>query len=282
MNNYPRALPVLSATTPILADLRARIRILEGWGAAEGEAGTLPFGVAAVDAALPGGGLPLACLHEILSADPVHDAAATGFTAILAARLAAHLEERLGEAPVLWLSRARDLHPPGLVAYGLTPNRLVIGRVGSRADLLWALEEAARSAALAAVVGEGAAPGLVESRRLQLAAEAGGVTMLLLGRSAGATGSVTGTAIGGTTAVSRWRIAAAPSHPSDTIGLAEPGVGETVWHVALTRCRGGRSGGWALRWRGPDHGLIPADPADGAEYPLAADGVADRATNQAA
>ena len=280
MNKRPHALP-LPATTHGLADLRACIRTLEGWGA-EGDAGTLPFGLAAVDAALPGGGLPLACVHEILPADPWHDAAATGFAAVLAARLAGHLEERMGQAPVLWLSRARDLHPPGLVPYGLSPNRLVVGRLGSRTDLLWALEEAGRSASLAAVVGEGVAPGLVESRRLQLAAEAGGVTMLLLGRSAGSAGTAAATAIGGTTAVSRWRIAAAPSRPAETIGLAEPGIGQTVWHVELLRCRGGRPGGWTLLWRGRDLGLVPVDREGRAKVQPITDIVASHAANHAA
>lgn len=240
-----------------LADLRARIRSLEGWGQG-GAAGVLPFGLPDLDAALPGGGLPLACLHEILPGDdPPHDAAATGFAAALAARLSA----LRGEAPVLWLSRSRDLYPPGLLAYGLSPARLLVGRADNRADLLWALEEAARSAALAAVIGEGAAPGLAESRRLQLAAEAGGVTLLLLGRAGGcrastraSTGASTGaTRTGaGTTAVTRWQIA---PFPGPFPGPAEePGVGETAWTVELLRCRGGRPGRWPVRWCGPEDG----------------------------
>lgn len=238
-----------------LAALRSRIRALEGWGT-DGAAGILPFDLVEIDAALPGGGLPLACLHEILPADPAHDGAATGFAAVLATRLAI----LTGETPVLWLSRARDLYPPGLAAFGLTPSRLLIGRATSRVDLLWALEEAARSATLAAVIGEGAAPGLSESRRLQLAAEAGGVTLVLLGRATtGTTGSMTATS-GSTTAVTRWRIAAAPG--STTHGRTDPtesGVGKTAWQVELVRCRGGRPGRWTVLSNGPDGTLALSD-----------------------
>ncbi|NBC33870.1 MAG: hypothetical protein GVY13_14445 [Alphaproteobacteria bacterium] len=249
--------PGAGSRAEALAALRDRIRSLEGWGQG-GAAGVLPFGLPDLDAALPGGGLPLACLHDILPGEPPggdapHDAAATGFAAALAARLSA----LCGDAPVLWLSRSRDLYPPGLLAYGLTPARLLAGRTDSRADLLWALEEAARSAALAAVIGEGAAPGLAESRRLQLAAEAGGVTLLLLGRAGRREASAKAGRNGaGTTAVTRWEIAAAPG---PALAPDEPGVGETAWNIALTRCRGGRPGRWTLLWRGPAGGFALCD-----------------------
>lgn len=221
----------MPAPTPaLLAELRATIRRLEGVG--EGGGRVLPLGVPAVDGALPDGGLPMGCLHELAASDP---GAGTAFAAALGARFA----ERAG-GPVLWILGGRDLHAAGLAAYGLTPDRLIAVRATRAADLLWAMEEALRCRGLAAVLGEAAALDLTASRRLQLAAEAGGVTGLLLRldpRHAPAG-----------TAVTRWRIAAAPSEASAEDG---PGVGPERWRVELLRCRGGRPGAWTLEWRGP-------------------------------
>ncbi len=227
-----------------LAALRARVRALEG---AAGGGGVLPLGLGPVDAALLGGGLPLGCLHEVLGpadAGP-GDGAATGFVALVLARLAA----RAG-GTALWLTQDGDLHAPGLARYGLTPDRLIVARARRPVDLLWALEEAARSGAVAAVAGEAAAADLTASRRLQLAAEAGGVTTLLLRRRGAAR---TGTA------VTRWRVAALAERPI----AGEPGIGAPRWRLELLRCRGGRPGDWAVEWRGPATGLalLAAAPA---------------------
>jgi len=244
-----------------LAALRARIRRLERGGA--GPAAVLPLGPAAIDSALPGGGLPLACLHEIaVGADGEPAGAATrgpagpaggagalagGAAAGFAAAIAARLAVRCGR-PVLWLMRDGDLYPPGLVRYGLVPERLVLARAARQADRLWALEEAARSGALAAVVGEAAAAGPSESRRLQLAAEAGGVTVILLDRD-GDAGRAGRRAAG--TAVTRWRVAAAAGAPDG------PGVGVERWRLELVRARGGRPGAWLVAWHDP----APSEPA---------------------
>lgn len=238
----------------ILADLRGRVRGLEGAGGAAGD--VLGLGVPSIDAALAEGGLPLGCLHEILGAGGAgedgrtgDDGAAVGFTALLLARLA----ERTGRS-VLWLGRDADLHAPGLVRYGLTPDRLVLARGRRPADLLWALEEAARSAAIAAVVGEVTTADLTASRRLQLAAEAGGVTTFLLRRY--------GTDVT-TSAVTRWRVAALSSRPV----AGEPGIGPPRWQLDLLRCRSGRPDRWPVEWRGMAEGLILADPADAIPTP---------------
>ncbi len=245
----------------ILAGLRARIRDLEGVDGGGGE--VLTLGVPPVDAALAGGGLPLGCLHEVLGA--ADDGAASGFVALLMARLAA----RAGRS-VLWLTQDGDLYAPGLANYGLTPDRLVVARGRKPADLLWALEEAARSDAVAAVVGEVDSADLTASRRLQLAAEAGGVTAFLLRRRGSEMTS---------SAVTRWRAAALGSPPLSD----EPGIGHPCWQLDLLRCRGGRPGRWPVSWRGPAEGLALADPAPTAHTdipgprPAAAQDAADAA-----
>ncbi|GLR79676.1 ImuA family protein [Azospirillum oryzae] len=252
-------MPVLSSPSPsaeaaprdragVLADLRARIRRIEGAG---GEGGRiLPFGIDPVDAHLPDGGLPLGCLHAVAAQDP---GAGTGFAAALLARLATP------RTPALWILRGRDLYAPGLATYGLTPDRLVAVRAVRPVDALWAMEEALRCSALSAVLGELEGLDLTASRRLQLAAESSGVTGFLLdlsaGLSAGASGGRNRRTEGLSAAVTRWRLDAAPSLDGEEDAAPRPaggppGLGRPRWSVALERCRGGRPGHWTLSWDG--------------------------------
>ncbi|HYG86498.1 MAG TPA: hypothetical protein VD978_09590 [Azospirillum sp.] len=221
-------MPGAVSKAALLAELRTRIRRLEGLGGDGGDQ-VLPLGVPVLDGALPDGGLPLGCLHEVTAEDR---GAGTAFAAALLARLAA-----ARGAPAVWIVRGRDLHAAGLAAYGLTPDRLIAVRAVRDADALWAMEEALRCKGLSAVLGETGRLDLTAGRRLQLAAEAGGVTGLLL-----VDGGHTGVA---SVAVTRWHIAPAPSSAAPD----EPGVGESRWRVDLLRCRGGHPGSWELGWR---------------------------------
>ena len=224
-----------------LEALRRRVRALEG---IPGEASrSLPL---SPDLApqLPDGRLPLGCVHEISSSPDGSDpfgGAATGFASLLASRIG---------GPVLWLRRGGrrgDAEPyaPGLAVWGLGPSRLVVVRAGSDKDLLWALEESLRCHGVGAVVAEPARMDITAGRRLQLAAEAGGATALLV-RPADAKG-VAGSA------VTRWRVSPAPGAVEDR----EPGVGAARWCLELLRCRGGSPGAWLARWTG---GGLAASP----------------------
>lgn len=217
------------AKAALLEELRGRIRHLEGGGS--GALGVLPLGVPSIDAALPGGGLPKACVHELEGESP---GGVTAFAAVLAARLSMAAQD----GPVLWIVRGRDLYAAGLAAYGLTPQRLIAVRARTNADLLWAMEEALRCRGPAAVLGETDGVDLTAGRRLQLAAETGGGTGFLL-----LSGAKRGVSSG---AVTRWRIAAHPGRPQPGV----PGVGAERWRVELTRCRGGRTGEWILEREG--------------------------------
>ena len=73
----------------MIEQLRQRLRALEKPAGIGDGPGTLPFGIAAVDAAL-GGGLARGALHEIAAASEAHLAAATGFALALAALPSAH------------------------------------------------------------------------------------------------------------------------------------------------------------------------------------------------
>jgi protein ImuA len=217
-----------------LAALREQIRHIEQ----PVRHGVLPFDIAAIDEALPGGGLALGAVHEILGSggDEEDGAAACGFVAGLLARL--------GSGPVLWCLKRPDLYGPGLVAHGLDPSRLVVVSAPRDEDILWAVEEGLHAPGLAAVVGEIARLPLVAGRRLQLAAEHSGVTAFLLRRWRN--GAEAARERGRpSAAVTRWRIAAIPAREVNDPRLRQL-IGTPRWRVELLRCRGGVPAQWVV------------------------------------
>jgi hypothetical protein len=94
-----------------LAVLRDRIRQIEQ----PARHGVLPFGIAAIDDALPGGGLALGAVHEILGSggDEEDGAAAAGFAAAILARIGPHpasASRVLRDAPSALLSMTDIVH----------------------------------------------------------------------------------------------------------------------------------------------------------------------------
>jgi protein ImuA len=270
-----------------LESLRAAVaRIERGVAAARGD-GVLPLGVAAIDAVLEEGGLRTGALHEV--AGP----AADGFAAALAGRLAAR-----DGGTVLWCTAGQGrgaLHPPGLAMLGLAPAWLLLVRCRNRVELLAAAEEGLRSAGLAAVVMEAARPpGMTAARRLQLAAETGGVTGILLCRGASRRhGANAPGAMAPDSRVDRHRPAPPPGRPTVSYGVyrAERAVaGSTIvehtpdflppspavsrwqvdpapggrgmrWRLSLLRCRGGGAGRWKVDWDEKTHRFAVVPPA---------------------
>lgn len=218
---------------PDLDDLRARIALIERAGRGGAGRAALPFGAAAIDARLPGGGLALGALHEASGAGPdlAHAAAAALFAAGVLARL---------RGPVLWCLARRDLFAPALAGAGLHPNRVLYAEAGDEAAVLAVAEEALRHRGLAGVVAEVTRLGLAPSRRLQLAAERSGVLALALRRWRRPDQPP---ADGATAAATRWRVAALPSTP---LGAGTPGVGRPRWRLELLRCRGGDPCDWTV------------------------------------
>lgn len=192
----------------VLAALRARVARMENGGGPRRE------GEIEVCAGMPG--MARAAVHEVLAAEP---GCGAGFAAMVLGRT---------EGSVLWIGSARaewQAWPPGLAAWGLTPDRLVLLRAERWKDALWAMEEALRCPAVGGALlvpgWEDRAPlDLTATRRLQLAAEAGGGLGLVL-RADGAA------AQGQTAAHTRWRVAPAEGD-------------EPHWRLELLRMRGGR------------------------------------------
>lgn len=213
-----------------LAELRARIQHLETGD--RRSSGVLPFGVAPLDAALPQGGLILGALHEVAGGGDgaVDGAAAALFAAGIAARL---------PGPVLWCVTRADLFAPALRQAGLDPGRLICLEAADETSLLSCFEEGLRHGGLAAVVAETSRLSMTASRRLQLAAEASGVTGLAVRRwRRAAEAADFGQP---TAAATRWRVTPQPSSP-----LPAPGVGRPRWFVELLRCRSGGCADFSL------------------------------------
>src|ERR1700756_3586063 len=84
---------MLDPASTLLSELRERVRRIERLPAMAH--GMLPFGVAAIDRALPGGGLARGALHEILGVGGDEEDGA------LAAAFAAHILGHLTRPPTL-------------------------------------------------------------------------------------------------------------------------------------------------------------------------------------
>lgn len=144
----------------------------------------------------------------------------------------------------------------GLAGLGLDTRRLLMVETPKEGQILWALEEALKSRAVAGAVAAVDGLSLLASRRLDMAArEAAAPCLLLRGQPPRDISA----------ARRRWRIrpAASGPHPFDE---EAPGAARLV--AALTRSRGEPPGEWTLEWDDEthrfrlasglaDHGLAP-------------------------
>ncbi len=193
----------------------------------------IPLGMAEVDLYLKGG-VQRGALHEIHAVSS-HEAAATGFAAALATRIA---ETRR----VLWIrqdfaaAEFGDLAATGLLEFGFDPSRLFVLCVASATDGLRAAGDALSCAALGAVVlevlGKPKVLDLMASRRLTLACASQNVTLLLLRFTAEPDAS---------SAETRWLVSGAAS-------LEHENWGYPVFAAELLRNRSGQTGKWIMEW----------------------------------
>ena len=230
------------ARTNTLASLRGSIERIEAHADASAPA-RVALGHAEADATLQGG-LALAAVHEVF-AEGRQSAAATGLIAGLAglASLAGRVNAR---RPLVWIRQdfaeieSGALSMAGLAELGLDPRCLVTVRAADVDTALRTAADALACDALGAVVlelwGETRQLDLVASRKLTLAAQASGVTGLLLRVAAQPQPS---------TAETRW-IARAAHSPPASVGSA---WGAPVFDAQLVRNRHGPVGRWIMEWK---------------------------------
>lgn len=151
-----------------LAELLRHPALWRGGGATALPA-TVATGFRRLDERLPGGGWPLATLTEILVA-----AAGVGEVRLLLPALCALSAAAPGEPRwIAWLAPPHLPYAPALADAGLDPARMLVIRPSAGLDMLWAMEQALRSGACAAVLGWTGAASDQALRRLKLAAEEG-------------------------------------------------------------------------------------------------------------
>ena len=125
----------------------------------------LASGHAALDALLPGGGWPQGALTELIVAEP----GIGEFSLVLPALATLSREDRW----IVLIAPPHLPYAPALAAATVSLSRLLLVRAANTADTLWAMEQALRSGACAAVLAWPGGSNERAQRRLQLAAEAG-------------------------------------------------------------------------------------------------------------
>ena len=238
-----------------LADLRRSIRAIEGVRApgVEGRAARRPeavvsFGMAGIDRMFEGGGLS-AGAHQAggVQGDPV---APWSFGCAILSRLFAGRPD--ARALIVQEAGAQRegglIHAPGLLAFGLDPDRLALVEVRHGAEALRVANEALKSRAVAAVLVELCDGALLAdlsvTRRFNLAARRAGALAIVV------TPDLTGTSA----ALTRWRATPAPN-----LG-AKRRLGAPAFVLELTRNRLGPTGAWTVEWNSHDHSFRSATP----------------------
>src|ERR1700726_4308094 len=228
------------ARASMLAILRGSIERIEAPGDAYAP-GRVALGHMDADATLQGG-LALGAVHEVF-AEGRQSAAATGFIAGLAGRAVAR-------RPLVWVRQdfteieSGALSMGGLAELGLDPRLLVTVRAADVDTALRTAADALACDALGGVVlevwGEARQFDLVASRKLTLAAQASGVTGLLLRVAAEPSPS---------TAETRWIVRAAHSPPAAAASMPAAAWGAPVFDAQLVRNRHGPVGRWIMEWK---------------------------------
>jgi protein ImuA len=227
------------ARTSTLANLRGNIERIESHSEAYSPR-KVALGHGEADVTLQGG-LALGAMHEVFAEAGRQSAAATGFVAGLAGRASVR-------RPLLWVRQdfseieSGALSMSGLTELGLDPRLLVTVRADDVDTALRIAADALACDALGAVVlevwGQARQLDLVASRKLTLAAQASGVTGLLLRTAAEPVPS---------TAETRWIVRAAHSPPASH-STSWSAWGAPVFDAELVRNRHGPVGRWIMEW----------------------------------
>lgn len=161
-----------------------------------------------------------------LSRDRVHEVEGPGRRSFALFQTLRHT------GPVIWVLPAYETQRPML--WGLPRDlvdRLTLLTPTSEVDLLWCVEEALRAASVTLVIAEPQKTlSLTAGRRLQLAAQAGQTTGLMLIRNDQ----------GSNATETRWRCESAPATAADS----------TLHHWELNKNKSGTFGFWTVNWNG--------------------------------
>ena len=160
-----------SSRRQIVAQLRSELRHWESARDAE-RSPLLSTGWAELDKILPENGLRRGCLVEWLASEPGSGA---GTLALAAAREAAR-----DGGPVVVVESRGEFYPPAAALAGIELAQLIVVRVRSAQDEIWAVDQALRCPAVGSVVCWTERFDQRGRRRWQLSAEAGAGLGLLI------------------------------------------------------------------------------------------------------
>lgn len=181
--------------------------------------------------AFPLQSFPLGAIHEFMAESKESMVASSGFITGILSKLMRK------DAVSVWISAGKPLYPPGLVYFGIRPERILFLHDLDKKQMIWATEEALKCEGLTAVVSELADMDFLQSRRFQLAVESSKVTGFIIRykpRIQNITASVT-----------RWKI----THLASRLENDLPGVGFPAWNIELLKVRNGTSGSWQMEFR---------------------------------
>lgn len=257
----------------IVAELGARIARIENRAPSMEEGGErdtgpcLALGIDEIDAMLRGrhaaSPVPAAALHEVRAQTGLDAAAATAFALALGVRALECGCPSGNPRAMFWIaaSEARNeaglLYGPGLAALGLGDAELIRVFVDNTADALWAAGEVAAhkgaGLCLLEMRGNPAKADLAFSRRLALRARQSRVPVIVLRQGGGEEASA---------ALTRWRVAPAPSAPQGlgegaAQGSGRKWLGPPAFAVTLEKCRGGQPGEWIMEWKSDERLFAP-------------------------
>lgn len=216
-----------STKADIIAQLQKDINPLQGFKSASKNT-VLDAGLGAIKYAFPNATFPIPALHEFISTQTESIAATKGFMSVILASLMRN------NSPSIWISNAKNIFPPALKGYGITPDKIIFIQLQKEKDILWVMEEALKCEGLAAVIAEMKELSFTDSRRLQLAVEKSQVTGFILRQNP--------RSINTTACVTRWKITSLPGELQEGM----PGVGFPQWQVELLKVRNGKPGSWQV------------------------------------
>jgi protein ImuA len=214
--------------TSIFKNLQTDILRLQGFKTIGNS--TLDLGLGSITQSFPNGCFPLGAMHEFLSIRAEDVASTSGFISGLLSSLMGN------NGAALWISASRTLFPPALKNFGLSPDRFIFIDLKKEKDVIWAMDEALKCSALAAVIGEVREMDFTTSRRFQLAVEQSQVTGFILRSNY--------RKLNTTACVSRWKITSLSSESYNDV----PGISFPKWRVELLKIRNGKPGVWDLQW----------------------------------